>query len=58
MVASSYPKQPLCYKFNLFCVLLDVSDSVTYCTDLLSLVIGNRNTKFLLELHNQLNGIQ
>ena len=35
-------------KIYLFCVLLDVSDSVTYSTDLLSLVIGNRDTKLLL----------
>ena len=35
-------------KIYLFCVLLDVSDSITYSTDLLSLVIGNRDTKLLL----------
>ena len=51
-------KQPLCCYSYLFCVLLDVSDSVTYSSDLLCLVVGNRNTKLLLELHNQLNGIQ
>ena len=43
---------------NLFCVLLDVSDSVADGTNLLSLIIGNRNTKLLLEFHNQLYCIQ
>ena len=31
MVASS-PKQPLCCTLYLFCVLLDISDSITYST--------------------------
>ena len=43
---------------NLFCVLLDVSDSVANGTDLLCLIVGNGDTKLLLKLHDQLNGIQ
>ena len=57
-MVASYQKQPLCYNVYLFCVLLDVSDSITNSTDLLSLIVGNRNTKLLLKLHDELYGIQ
>ena len=43
---------------HLFCVLLDISDSITYSTDLLSLIVGDRNTEFLLKFHDELYGIQ
>ena len=45
------------YKY-LFCVLLDVSDSVANSTDLFSLVVGDRDTELLLKLHDELYGIQ
>ena len=48
MVASGR-KQPLCFVKNLFCVLLDVCDSVANSTDLLSLVVGDRDTELLLD---------
>ena len=35
---------------NLFCVLLDVCDSVANSTDLLSLVVGDRDTELLLDV--------
>ena len=43
---------------HLFCVLLDISDSVTYSTDLLSFIVGDRDSELLLKLHDELNGIQ
>ena len=57
MVASGR-KQPLCFVKNLFCVLLDVCDSVANSANLLSLVVGDRDTELLLELHDELYGIQ
>ncbi len=33
---------------HLFCVLLDISDSITYSTDLLSLIVGDRDSELLL----------
>ena len=41
-----------------FSVLFDISDSITNSSNLLSFIIWNRNTEFLLEFHNQLNCIQ
>lgn len=39
-------------------MLLDVLDSVAYGSDLLSILVRNLNVESLLELHDQLNGIE
>ena len=45
-------------KIDLFGVFLDIRDSVTNSGDLLGFVVGNRDTEFLLKLHNKLYSIQ
>ena len=44
--------------FLLVDVLFDVSDSVTYGRNLLRLVIGDSDAKFLLELHDELYSVE
>ena len=42
----------------LLCVLLDISNSIAYSSDLFCLIVWNRDTKFLLKLHNKFYCIQ
>ena len=42
----------------LFGILLDVSDSITNCSDLFSSFIRNRDAEYFLEFHNQFYCIQ
>ena len=39
-------------------MLLDVFDGIAYSCDLLGVLIGNLNVESLLELHDELNGIE
>ena len=43
---------------KLFLVLLDVLDGVTYGSDLLSVLIRDLDIESLLELHDQLYGVE
>ena len=43
---------------HLFCILFDVLDGISDSLNGLSLVIRNGDTEFLLELHDELYGVQ